>query len=156
MVTEGGNLDRSEDYLQVPFRDDQRELEQVQEIIKETSATFGTVVVDRKWPYELTNGQLIPRRTYGRYSSSTNAMILFSLIVAAGRTAPDCPLVPWLHKRGAIDFGTGWKAFQTAHERLSEETETQIKTTENHHISWSTSFGWDDPFTLSWLIEIDR
>lgn len=149
-------------YLEGRFEEDRLELERVRACIRDVSRTFVRVVVDCQWPYDLKDGRSIEVPPIERYSQSTNAMILFALLAAARKVASRCPLVPDLSLFGDVELSNSLKGFAKVWAKLIDKTNENI--TEYRfggepgeaHVCWSGSFGWDDPFTLTWLLEIDR
>jgi MoxR-like ATPase len=146
------------DYLEVGFKEDKQELQRTKNTLRQVSQIFGDIVIDDEWPYELRDREPIKPRAEKEsfYSQSTNAMILFSIIATEGRTADFCPLLPNVILNEPISFGDNWEVFEKVWLKLIEKTTEEIAYHENHHITYSSSFGRDDPFTLAWMLEIDR
>ena len=144
-------------YLPDAFRSDVQELKRSHHLIDEVSRTFERFVVDRRWPYELEENKVVPPPAD---SQSTSAMILFALAAAAGKIKRDSPLLPAGVPGDIVSFKPpAWELFEQAWNYLVEDTtrETAYRWgTNQSHVSWSSSFGWDDPFTLAWLFELDR
>jgi adenylate kinase family enzyme len=148
-----------EDYLEGAFQNDQRQLQRINDIIEEASQLFGRVVIDDEWPYDLEDGKPISGRKnteHEGYSQSTNAMILFALVAAARKIAPRSPLLPNIHRGEPIDFKDSWTIFERVWHKLAIETKVEFKKKKKLHITYSDSFGREDPFTLTWILEIDR
>jgi hypothetical protein len=149
-------------YLEGPFRIDLAELERTRHYIRRVSATFSDLVVDDQFPYEAKRNQVIAKSE--SYSQSTNAMILFALAAVTGGVRLDSPLIPLTVRLASESLPeSALLVFRKAWQRLQKETElyAQYRFTppgkpESCHISWSSSFGWDDPFTLTWLWELMR
>src|SRR5207244_4224944 len=61
-----------------------------------------------------------------------------------------------------VDFGEKWKLFKTAWSKLLKETSEHGSLMISAgppieaHVSYSGTFGWDDPFSLSWLLELTQ
>src|SRR5438445_1143759 len=146
----------SPEYFELAFQEDQDELARTRQLVGETAKTFPSLAIGNVWPYEVVNGGNL--EVPGTYSQSTNAMILFALAAAAGRVRRSCPLLAGVRLRQPVDFGE-WP-FDGAWSRLIEETgKNDAFVIEpgpplNAHISYSGTFGWDDPFSLSWLLDL--
>jgi adenylate kinase family enzyme len=153
-------MTKPEDYLEGgAFQEDQRQLKRTQEIVEEASRLFGSVVKNDEWPYELEDGRQVSERKnqeHKYYSQSTNAMILFSLVAAARKTVSECPLVPNISRGKPIDLQDCWATFERVWQKLAKETEVEYKNKKAKHVTYSESFGREDPFTLTWILEIDR
>jgi len=87
-------------------------------------------------------------------------MILFALATLAGRANASSPLLPHgvlnpPEKVSTDNLKSAWTQLQreTAAYEKYEFSKSGDKAS---HISWSSSFGWDDPFTLTWLLELTR
>jgi hypothetical protein len=143
------------DYITSSFREDLRELERTHQEIEVVVRVLQRFVIDGEWPYELKNHSCVePRKPGDNYYQSTNAMILFALVAAARRLALPCPLTlpggegaVWV--KDIAQFNPVW-------ERLIKETNDLREKSKEEHISRSASFGYDDPFTLTWLYEMAR
>lgn len=147
------------DYLEGAFQNDQRQLQRTNDIIQEVSQLFGSVVINNEWPYELEDGKPVSERKskqHKYYSQSTNAMILFALVAAARKMASGCPLLPDIYRGEPIDFGDNWTIFEKVWQKLIKETKDELNEKKKLHITYSESFGREDPFTLTWILEIDR
>jgi ATPase family associated with various cellular activities (AAA) len=146
-------------YLDESFALQKDELVRTRQRISKVATTFDKLLVDNQFPYEVKRNA--PVEKLDGYSQSTNAMILFALATLAGRANKGSPLLPYgvlnpPEKVSTDSLKSSWTRLQTetsAYEKfeLGGAGDTKIS-----HISWSSSFGWDDPFTLTWLLELTR
>ncbi len=83
-------------------------------------------------------------------------MVLFSQIASAGKTALDCPLLPNISLVEPLSFEGHIETFKKVWNHLIDKTAEELTLKGNKHIAYSSSFGRDDPFTLSWMIELSR
>lgn len=146
-----------EPFLRTTARDAAAQIVEIQALIDEVLETFCTSFLeDRTWPYELVNGK---ERKRDDYSFSTIAMIAFALSLATGRI-----------KHSVLVPTVAWSP-PVADDRLKEERATRHKKIDE--LVWkalgrlvresneladvltrSGTFGSDDPFTLTWLVEV--
>jgi len=155
-----------QDYFNNGRNSDKRELKLTKEAIEKASDLFPNAVLQNRWPYELSDGEKIEipfeksaprkRRPKRSYSHSTNAMILFSLIASSGQAAAKCPLIPNVTLIDPFDFLSNKSIYDTVWKKLKSQLKNELNETSNEHMSYSTTFGVNDPLTLSWLIEIER
>ncbi len=154
-------------YLDSRFRDDQFELERTKDLIHDVKSTFARFVLDAdkkaQFSYEAQDGKEV-EQTF-EYSQSTNAMILFALVATAGKAAATCPLLPggarepFPFEDKEIDaFRAVWQALVEVTNKNTTDYNWPIKGTNGttFHVSFSGTFGIDDPFTLTWLFELTR
>jgi DNA polymerase III delta prime subunit len=155
-----------QDYFNNGRSSDKRELKLTKEAIDKASDLFPNAVMQKRWPYELSDGEKteIPfeKSAPGKkssklsYSHSTNAMILFSLIASSGQAAVKCPLIPNVTLIDPFDFLSNKSIYNTVWNELKSQIKKELKKTKTVQMSYSTTFGVNDPLTLSWLIEIER
>ena len=155
-----------QDYFNNGRNSDKRELKLTKEAIEKASDLFPNAVLQNRWPYELSDGEKIEipfeksaprkRRPKRSYSHSTNAMILFSLIASSGQAAVKCPLIPNVTLIDPFDFLSNKSIYNTVWNELKSQIKKELKETKTVQMSYSTTFGVNDPLTLSWLIEIER
>lgn len=117
--------------------------------------TFVNCQVDGTWPYELTSNEPLP--AIPNYSSSTSAMILYSLALALG-LLENSPLAPGMQDNSPSDtlpdnsddleniFCSGMRRLVKHANGLGAIPA----------VFTSASFGSDDPFTLTWCAELLR
>ena len=156
-----------QDYFNNGRNSDKRELKLTKEAIEKASDLFPNAVMYKRWPYELSDGKKIEipfeksapgKKSRKRsYSHSTNAMILFSLIASSGQAAAKCPLIPNVTLINPFDFLSNKSIYNTVWNELKSQIKKELKKTKKvPQMSYSTTFGVNDPLTLSWLIEIER
>jgi hypothetical protein len=149
-----------EEFLRSEAARTKAHIAEVQRLVDEVLEVFTAFSSDRTWPYELVNAERpAPSRDY---SFSTAAMIAFALRMAAGRIH-DSVLVPAVKPTWASSGDRGEKSSvetrargddlaRDALDRLISETGFRDNPNEPPNLS-STTFGPDDPFTLTWLLE---
>lgn len=157
-------LTETKDYFLLGRIEDKRELELTKEAMQKASSVFPKSVSHNRWPYLIQKDDRrieIPQITRNgkkelSYSQSTNAMILFSLIASAGLSAKNCPLTPKSRPLNPFGFQDpeNSKLFRNIWEELIKRTKNEIKN--KGKATYSSTFGVDDPFTLTWIIEIER
>jgi len=142
-------MEQLELYLRGDYLDEKQELQKVHDLIREIIPVFGNFFSKTYdcWPYELSNKEpvTIPKR----FSFSTNAMILFALGVACGKVQSSV-LVP------AVRHQYDWVS-QTSTEKLIHRGLDRLigkSMALGRVVTESGTFGDDDPFTLTWLIEL--
>jgi MoxR-like ATPase len=145
------------DYLDAQFKRDLAELETAYGLIDEVISTLERFASAKGWPYELKE-DASGRPELGK-SMSTQAMVLFAIASAAGRVPATSPLLPSLPGRRKLVTiePEAWRKFQGPSVTLFDAVKghaDELRFGEQSHISWSSSFGWDDPFTLAWLLEL--
>src|SRR5437879_688109 len=107
-------------YLEQAFEEDRDELSRIRVLVAQTAHDFDRLLVDGQWPYEVIQGGVLAAP--GKYSQSTNAMILFALAAAAGLARRGCSLTVDVQLREPVDFGEKWELFKTAWSKLLKET----------------------------------
>jgi hypothetical protein len=147
-------------FLRTKKRDAEEQIIEILALIDDVLKTFQrSFLNDRTWPYQLVNGKRREREGKKNYSFSTVAMITFALSLGTGRIKRSIlvPRVVWspppvgerLEKerketRQAIDT-----LVRRAVNRLILESQ-ELKGS----LSTSGTYGNDDPFTLTWLLEV--
>ena len=138
----------------------------VAEVLKVLVWSFDGAREMRTWPYQLVSGE--PYERSWKYSFSTAAMITFALGLATGRIQGSA-LAPTVG--GRVSLGTEIESrinrqIARALDRAIEASaEVQSKADERAQgtgplprhepaLTESTTFGWDDPFTLTWLLDV--
>lgn len=139
-------------YLQTDFRDDKREIEDVNKTLKLVLPLFQEFVFqENHWPYELSAKTELKN---AGFSFSTSAMILFLLGTLHGKKSSGV-LLP----RIDIDIDEvrdNKKKYKEIYEKAMEKVVGESKTKfkkEFENVVNSSSFGFNDPFTSTWLLE---
>jgi hypothetical protein len=97
---------------------------------------------------------LKPERKGDNYSSSTNAMIMFTLCVLLGRI-PKSPLLPTAPLSPLIEKDSVGFILRKAFKKLTQHKPNLKKQKRNKEIiTYSLTFGANDPFTLCWFLEL--
>ncbi|MCF8087547.1 MAG: ATP-binding protein [Desulfotignum sp.] len=130
---------------------DKLELQLTKATIEKTRRVFPDFILENKWPYEIFDHEIKIPKTY---SHSTNAMILFSLIAASGKTGENCPLIPDVDLIEPYDFQAETQKYEEVWKELLTQIEKELE--KKKQITYSSTFGKNDILTLSWLIEIER
>lgn len=100
------------------------------------------------WPYVVSHARVAETK----YSFSTNAMTAFALAVSGG-TIATAPLLPIIEPgyRDVYATATDSGVIQRASDKLVKRCQREEQRTSGRVLTWSGSFGENDPFTLSWL-----
>ena len=155
-------MESFENYLVGEYRDIKQEIERIQEIIPQVIQVFIDFFIDEgekggQWPYEVVDRNKRdqqPQRKGDAYSSSTNAMIMFTLCVLLGKI-PKSPLLPSVPLSPLIERDRMDSVLQKAFKRLTNHKPNLKKQKHNKEIiTYSLTFGANDPFTLCWFLEI--
>ncbi len=149
------SIDPLDEYLQGSYREELAELDRADELLSKVWPLFKYSQVDGCWPYEVVNGDT-PNQI--ELSFSTNSMILFTIGVGLGIAEEGGPLGFSTPSRRQLPdtravagkYVEGFKKIVVAAKRNVE------KQAKPRFVFRSNSFGLDDPFTLSWVIELIR
>ncbi len=152
-------MDTLEEYFQGSYLEEKRDIEHIDDLLSEIWPIFYDFYYKTGWPYEIGDSQDvdIPQK----FSFSTNAMILFVMALALGRLQK-CVLLPTIQKRANLQdeknfvkvkrdefedvFRNAFRKIISKSQKLTEKDDTKVFTSE--------SFGDNDPFTLTWFLEI--
>lgn len=161
-----------EEYLHKDYPLAKAAITEIRELADEVLEVFANNFIPAEdaeaWPYELVN--LRTRKAPKGYTYSTTAMILFALAVTTGRVH-DSSLVPAVRaepvtgqKRSELirRIETQMKRALDGFIRRSSELArneperpfARLDATKEAPLLKSPTFGWDDPFTLAWLVEV--
>jgi integrase len=156
---------------------ERRRIQQIESLAREVITVFRASFLDKTsaWPYELVEGEA--RVPPEQPSFSTTAMITFALSLAGGRIeasslAPSAPLIrgfgmaqPDLdpEKPGTAQLqpadtlvGAALEQLVKDSEQLTHDAVANGMKTAQAPLTSSGTFGADDPFTLTWLLEALR
>jgi SpoVK/Ycf46/Vps4 family AAA+-type ATPase len=151
-------MESFQSYLLTDYRENKEKIERAEAFISEVIQVFVNFFIDKGedgglWPYEVVDYRVDKnQRTASdpeeHYSESTNAMIIFTLASLSGKIqkSPLLPDVPLPFVFGTKDvYGILQKAlvYLVKHKPRFDDV-----------ITWSSTFGANDPFTLSWLLEL--
>jgi len=154
-----------DEYLRGEYSTARRSIQDTRELLNEVLRVFArTFDAPRKtWPYQFVNG-VDPTRPF--YSFSTTAMIAFALGLETGRIArsvlvpavePDPRLLPdTLRQQLDQCLNKALAGFVEQSRLLAGEyrNKSSLPHPDAPPEVYSATFGWDDPFTLTWLIEL--
>jgi hypothetical protein len=161
--------DRLEQFIQTELRTRKAEIEEIKDLIGRVLKVFTWSFVEGGgWPYQVVNAK--PLEEPRGFSFSTAAMIGFSLGLATGRIR-ESSLVPSVRSLPALTTDETANALKSVLSRtldllisksgaLEEEwkrsrrEKAYPKPSYEPPRSESGTFGWDDPFTLTWLLEL--
>jgi hypothetical protein len=129
--------------------DDQDDLGQIRRLIRDAAPTLLIQTKKGAYPYEVGNKLVLPRA----FSASTNAMVAHCVACIGGLLASNSRLVgfPLLPDRDHIVSASLRECAYNAVCRLIGEMNS---VGEGGAVFNSTAFGWDDPFTVGWMIEL--
>jgi len=158
-------MDQLSQHLRGEFHARQQQVSVTYELVGNVLPTFVSFFSGdgRAWPYELKDRKM-PRS--GGYSVSTNAMILFAIASTLGQPQKSI-LLPALRKRSNFETVTGQvgikrdevqEVYASGYRRLMEALTTprSIGRTKATYLTESGTYGYDDPFTLIWVMELLR
>lgn len=144
------------------YLDIKRRIERVEKIIPDVIDVFIRSFKDKgrnrgEWPYEIVDDRVnkdpTPQRKNATYSFSTNSMIMFTLAVISG-VVRDSPLIPEFY----IKYSKNKKLEEVlikAFKKLINASPKPKKTPfKEDMITYSYTFGFNDPFTFSWFLEL--
>jgi hypothetical protein len=156
-----------ESYLAGDYFLARAQISEIEALLEEVLAVFArTFNTSRQsWPYQLVN-DLRPEPPF--YSSSTTAMIAFALGLETGRVR-DSLLVPAVRRSFAPEASDPIRqkletCLESAIDGLVRSSANLAKKQPKNTglprprrmppLLVSATFGWDDPFTLTWLLEL--
>lgn len=153
-------MDAIEEYFQGEYISEKNKINEIDELVNDVikSLIDKNLEIEKGWPYEIS---ATPIKKSDNYSFSTNAMILFVLAKFIEKIEINSPLLPnieWepteslkeqIHKFNIPQY---YKIFNEESKKLS----TGFSDPENNKqiVSKSGSFGYNDPFTFSWIAEL--
>jgi len=156
-------MDAIEEYFQGEYIKENNKINEIDELVSEVikSLTNSTPDKNKGWPYEISANTGIKQSD--NYSFSTNAMILFVLAKFIGKIEIDSPLLPWIEWESSkslkkqfdgFDISEYYKIFNDKSMNLSTVYLKDKGINAEDLVSTSGSFGFNDPFTLSWIAEL--
>jgi ATPase family protein associated with various cellular activities (AAA) len=138
-----------ETYLRSGFASEKREITRVREIVQQVISVFAEFHIQAagrtQWNY-VVSSESAP--TSAPYSESTNAMILFTLAVVAGEVERSA-MLPAIRVPFRIEISD---RLNDVRKRAIESLAEQVRA--NGYRLHSGTFGENDPFTLSWILEL--
>ncbi len=142
-----------EDYLRGPFLRQKIDIKSIQDLTKTILPIFWKSLRDDRWPYEIVDKQDLDLPS--NYSFSTNAMICFSLaaitgLVGSNLLAPSIEFSIIPHEDENIYTGLIEKSIN----KMMAESAEVMRNSNNKKVVDSTTFGSNDPFTLTWLLSV--
>ncbi len=153
--------DDLEQFLRTAYPSTKASIEQINFLIKEVVDVFTWTFDEGEatWPYQLVSAAQSWPAT--KYSFSTTAMIAFALQLATGRVR-DSSLAPAAAREvGPVDLEQANQIsalvtpfIQKALHRISQKSVGQGGSKSGGALTKSSTFGDDDPFTLTWLLEL--
>ncbi len=140
-------------YLRGQYLDEGREIKRVGQTIDEVIPVFERFLRTRSngwadWPYEISR---VPETTERGYSQSTSAMILFALAAVSGDVQRgQSSLIPNV---SALDFAKDrGQMLNLVRKRALDSLVASLE--QSSFRTTSGTFGENDPFTVSWLVEL--
>lgn len=160
-------VDGLERFLRTEAQVKKAQIEDIQSLTNEVLEVF-TWSFDEEddmgtWPYQLVNDE--PRDKSLKYSFSTAAMIAFALGLANGRIQQSA-LAPTGGRSTGLEKDLGDRIDTRIGQALdlAIQKSRQVRSKSKREdppprydaLTESTTFGWDDPFTLMWLLDVLR
>lgn len=168
-LSEGEAGDALERFIQTELRTRKAGIDDIKRLIERVLNVFTwTFAKDSAWPYQVVNARALKPSV--DFSFSTAAMIAFSLSLATGRIR-ESSLVPAVSGIPAVTTDDAAEEIDSA---ISLAMDLLIEKSDALERGWvkrmiekgypqpryrpprtdSSTFGWDDPFTLTWLLEL--
>jgi len=154
--------DELELFLQGEYVSRKARIEDIRRLTNEVIEVFLWTPSDGVWPKELKTGAR-EQGTVEPYSFSTTAMIAFALSLVSGRSSasPLAPPLVRLNPPVQMRVEKLERLVQEALDRLIRESKTHSESAMGHGdaggsapLTYSGTFGPDDPFTLAWLLAL--
>lgn len=155
-------MDTLDEYFQGPYREEKQVIEHINDLLSEIWPIFYNFYYENGWPYQIGDAEPIdiPRDL----SFSTNSMILFVMAMALGwfKKSVLLPTIPRhvpfrdgisLDKKKKEEKVKFESTFAKGFEKIILESRKTFGNTDPYVFD-STSFGRDDPFTLTWFLEL--
>jgi DNA polymerase III delta prime subunit len=155
-------MDTLDEYFQGPYREEKQVIEHIDDLLSEIWPIFYSFYYENGWPYQIGDEEPIdiPRKV----SFSTNSMILFVMALALGwfKKSILLPTIPrHVPFRDGISSDKKKKdekvkfesTFARGFEKIILESRRKFTNSEPYVFD-SPSFGLDDPFTLTWFLEL--
>jgi cytidylate kinase len=149
-------MDPLEEYLQGPYLEDKNEIRAIEELIGEIWPVFQRFRKNDNWPYEIQDKRPVEIRS----SSSTNSMVLFTIsqllgpqretaLAPHGKRALAVPEKAGMPKRSELEA-----TFRSGLQKLVKIANSKWTKSGEKYLFDSHSFGKNDPFTLTWNLEL--
>lgn len=163
-------MDSIEEYFQGEYIVEKNRIKEIEELMKDVLKTL-TLCNEHGWPYELDNKSqkvdVLPKSD-GDYSFSTSTMILFVFAKFINKIDINSPVLPNTYWNYGESFKDELKKTLTKTNYLKylnaldlnckSEHEREITLAkdgiEKKHLTKSGTFGWNDPFSMSWIAEL--
>jgi hypothetical protein len=142
-----------EQYLQTDYPRHKSTIDEIYSLTAEALPQFVSAFdkAGACWPYELVHLQRPERQN--KFSFSTTAMIAFALSLMTGRVR-DSVLVPAI--RNALEVTSNDNRIPGLIDRALARLVQESDRLGSRNLTTSTTFGPDDPFTLTWIVEVAR
>jgi uridine kinase len=149
-------MEELQQYFREEYAEDKKRLEKIDELVLKVVDSIIAFDTTIGIPYEIDeNGLVIPPKA--NLSVSTNSMILYVLLKINGEIKNSSPLIPNITWNCKTILKSKKSKFQGNLNEVLKLLLNRIREnirTEEPFVTNSSSFGKNDPFTLSWLIEI--
>jgi AcrR family transcriptional regulator len=158
------------EYLRTAYLREKSTIGEIQSLVEEIVRVFSWSFLGTTWPYELVSKEA-PRRPRS-FSFSTTAMISFALGLVTG-SVTESSLLPAVRQirpsdakeaqeeRELVESHIGRaldelirRSAKVASQARAREKAGYAKPRVDPALTDSTTFGWDDPFTMTWLLEV--
>jgi DNA polymerase III delta prime subunit len=154
-------MDTLDEYFQGPYRDEKQVIEHIDDLLSDIWPVFYKFYYENGWPYQIGDREEIdiPRNV----SFSTNSMILFVMALALGwfKKSVLLPTIPRhvpfrdgisLDKKKKDEKEKFESTFARGFEKIILESRRRFRNSDQ--VFDSPSFGRNDPFTLTWFLEL--
>jgi SpoVK/Ycf46/Vps4 family AAA+-type ATPase len=152
-------MEQLKEYFLTEFYTDKRRIDRIDELVKNSLTSITRINSQTGIGYEIRPSDTINTKSQKEISASTNAMVLFVLAKMGNKLNLNSSLIPQIEwEINGVDkdkkFASLDKSIINIYELLSKSVDKTYSESSGLHITWSSTFGVNDPFTLSWLIEI--
>ena len=150
-----------EEYIRGPYLEQKADANLLDRLITEVLPIFKAFYLKKGWPYEIIDRE--PVQNQENLSFSTNSMILFTMALSMGILKRSSLFPSNNHPRELLKspyhFNIGQyrdfeDTFIKAFREIIRESVKKYGLDIKKPVTYSESFGDDDPLTLSWLTEI--
>jgi adenylate kinase family enzyme len=150
-------MDTLDEYFQGPYLDEKREIKHIDNLLLEILPIYDNFYDKNGWPYEIVDGKDVEFQR--KISFSTSSMILYVMALVLGRLrnstllpAMDC-YIPFAKEKNSAKVNFE-KVFKKGFSNVIRNSQKQKSRGGRDKVFSSESFGDNDPFTMTWFLEL--